>query len=563
VSDYKPPSIPPIQNIADTATKNALLALTEGWQVRNGMTGSGGDQFITKDEFDLALKNMGVAAPVTAQDVPGSYAGGGGATASSVDLLPLHNWWTGRNTWNLPFPANTDADNWHIKLATAGLARWNFSLGHPVLTGTQSNIIPIGAWNSPSDTSDYMFVLNAARSAPAYAGHVALAFMPDSNSDGRGIVANGMLRVEGVKDKKTLVIGSDSPTNSSTENAHIIFRRDNAEKWKFRLGHTTAGNGNFYVVDATDIFATFNSMQNGGALSFLGRSSSYQINKTAIQLRDTMGIGWNVSDLQGVVPGTIKTYFDANLWTIDNDGYKRFSVDVRIAEIDCIRIVGSNRPTTYLSDNMTVNAVYANTGQVPGVGVGVWQKNLSAISRVPLQAIISDLASTLVDHAIVLSPEAKYGSLHAISWNANPANRYSLQQFIENIVTTSVDHGDSINNIRNLTGNFFTAGTKCALMTKLDSAISPVASNIKILQSGVEYKLQDVWNTHVQYTINYENYVNPRISALWSDGTMPATRVHLKQLGAGKSLQEWWDTHVQYTINLERVLVENGINMSL
>jgi hypothetical protein len=204
VSNYKPPSIPPIQNIADAPTKNALLALTEGWQVRNGMTGSGENRFIDKAEFDAAMKALGVVAPAIIQDTPGSYAGGSStspsstftASSSGIDLLPLNNWWTGRHTWDSPFPVNTTADNWHIKLATAGLARWNFALGHPVITGA-GNILPIGTWNSPSDTTDYMFLLNAARSSPSYAGHVALAFLPASDPEGKGIVINGMARIEG------------------------------------------------------------------------------------------------------------------------------------------------------------------------------------------------------------------------------------------------------------------------------------------------------------------------------------------------------------------------------
>ncbi|MDO8311506.1 MAG: hypothetical protein Q7T25_06175 [Sideroxyarcus sp.] len=424
MSNYRPPAIPPIQNIADAPTKNALLALIEGWQVRNGMTGSGENRFITKSEFDDALKKMGVStvAPVVTQESSGSYASG---SSSASSLLPLDNWWTGRNTWNLPFPVNTDSDNWHIKLATDNLARWSFVLGHPTLPiGTLGtpNILPIGTWNSPADTSDYMFVLNSARSTPNYAGHVALAFLPDHNPEGRGIVANGILRVEGrtriegAQDRTCTGINSPMPTSVFAPNSHMYFARDGLIKWNFSLGHTldaatvngansgsaANSNNNMYLVDSTDenggYLATFYPLTKGGGMRLFGRLSfdndSVGSGGTFLEkmhFRDTQGIGWNDAS-------TVTTHFNAftGMWTLRASGYNRFQISANTAAPDCIRIEGSSSPnSTYLADHMTVNAVYTYAGGVPGVS---WQSNLSAVNRVRLQAIISDLASTSVDH---------------------------------------------------------------------------------------------------------------------------------------------------------------------
>lgn len=414
MSDYKPPSIPPIQNIKDAPTKNALLALTEGWQVRNGMTGSGANRFITKAEFDLALKNLSVPQAAAQQEVPGTYAVGGSSSSSSggADLLPLNNTWRGLNIWERPTPANTTADNWHFKFSRDGAARFAFSLGH-------------------------------------------------ANSDDSYLDAN-----------------NDTFATESIGNLYLV-----------DPGRLNDAGGNI---------ATFYKPTKGGGMRLFGRLSfdETRLNSVMIRLRDTQKIGWGVSGNaahQGIP--LITTFFDptTSVWKLQNSSLDRFMIDVRRNQLDCIRISGTSSASTYLGDNMTINAVYANPGQVPGVGIGVWQKNLSATSRVSLQSIISDLASTSVDHGTVLNPEAKYGSLNGIAWNTTPASRYTLQQFIENIVTTSVDHGASINNIRALTGDGFTTLPKNALMLKLEAGSAAVAN------STSNHALS--WNTNTSYPV--------------------------------------------------------------
>lgn len=420
MSNYKPPSIPPVQNVADAPTRNALLALTEGWQVRNGMTGSGEHRFITKVEFDDALKKMGVgtAAPVTFRESFSSYAG---VSSLASSLLPLDNWWTGRNTWNLPFPANTDSDNWHIKLATDGLSRWNFVLGHPALPigplGTP-NTLTIGAWSSPADTSDYMFVVNAARSG--YPGHVALAFVPENSPGGRGIVASGLMRIEGVLDWTCIGINSPTPTSIFAPNSHLYFARNGLIKWNIALGHTldeatvngsnngsaTNSNNNLYLVDSTDenggYLANFYPRSKGGGMRLFGRLSfdneSYGISGSfleKIHFRDSQGIGWNEAS-------TITTHFNAftGMWTLRASGINRFQINANTYAPDCIRIEGNNNlDSTYLGDHMTLDL------------------NLSTVA--------------------------------AFNQNdPNKFNRQSLQYRYNDIVKTTLDFGVSINNIR-------------------------------------------------------------------------------------------------------------------
>jgi len=81
---YKTPAIPPLQNISDRPTRDALLALTEGWQVRNGMTGSKENRFITQGEFDLALKKLGVRT----RDVSEEQTGARKSTQDSAAACP-------------------------------------------------------------------------------------------------------------------------------------------------------------------------------------------------------------------------------------------------------------------------------------------------------------------------------------------------------------------------------------------------------------------------------------------------------------------------------------------
>lgn len=77
---YKPPAIPPVQNIQDKPTKDVLAALTEGWQVRNGKSDN---RFVTGGEFDLALKNLSIPATGN-QQAESNAKSGTAASAASI-----------------------------------------------------------------------------------------------------------------------------------------------------------------------------------------------------------------------------------------------------------------------------------------------------------------------------------------------------------------------------------------------------------------------------------------------------------------------------------------------
>lgn len=585
MSDYIPPSIPPIQNIADKPTKSALMALVEGWQVRNGQTGSGANRFITKTEFDLALKNLGVPQAVAQQEVPGTYAvgGGGSSTSGCVDLLPLDNWWTGRNIWNQAFPASTDAPNWHIRLATAGLARWDFILGHPAgLPGATPNAIPIGSWTSPTDTSDFMFISNVPRSNPNYAGGIAMAFLPANYIYGQGIVVNGRIQCEGIKDQDALIIDSKTPTNTTTANSHIKLLRGGVEHWKFQLGHSASTpdtTGDMFLTNSGGISLTLKSMAHGGALSFLDRTSGNQLGKTAIQLRDTMSIGWNVSDLAGVVPGGIKTYFKDDYWRISNGDLSRFAVDVRMGVVDCIKIGNSRNVSDYLSDNMTVNAVYTSTGVLPNfassawVSGVTWMNGLGNTSRATLQTIISDLASGSVDNQLSINAIRNLADTDGITtkiFSNIPANyatncnlwkalnitygthvnlygvkavgdRVTIQQayddIVHNLYYAPNSHAKLIDNIRGLTGYGFTESPKNALMLKLDSLSSGGTVTARITSPQIpinwggttNYKVEDLIDNLAYQSKDWRaNFVDIRnLSGLYNPNA-PTTNFAIK-----------------------------------
>ena len=58
------PNLPPLSSISDAATRNYLQALTNGWRVRNGELGDGGEKFLTVN--DLSDTISGVTTSVAA-----------------------------------------------------------------------------------------------------------------------------------------------------------------------------------------------------------------------------------------------------------------------------------------------------------------------------------------------------------------------------------------------------------------------------------------------------------------------------------------------------------------
>lgn len=50
------PQLPPLSSITDPAVRAYLKALSDGWNVRNGYIGDGGEKFVTKDELTAYVK---------------------------------------------------------------------------------------------------------------------------------------------------------------------------------------------------------------------------------------------------------------------------------------------------------------------------------------------------------------------------------------------------------------------------------------------------------------------------------------------------------------------------
>ncbi|AVR89005.1 DUF1983 domain-containing protein [Thauera aromatica] len=82
------PAMPPLSAIKDEATRRALQALADGWNVRNARAGDGSERFLTAaDVFGMAdavvASGLGIATPSTPSTPTGSGGGAGGGGALS------------------------------------------------------------------------------------------------------------------------------------------------------------------------------------------------------------------------------------------------------------------------------------------------------------------------------------------------------------------------------------------------------------------------------------------------------------------------------------------------
>lgn len=111
---YKPPAIPPIQNIADKPTRDALLAISEILQVRNSQTDN---RFIDKSEFDLAIKNLSAAKKNQQQAPAEDRRSNGGTAASATSLMvkvptyPVVDPFSGKPVQGNSFPLQSCYEN--------------------------------------------------------------------------------------------------------------------------------------------------------------------------------------------------------------------------------------------------------------------------------------------------------------------------------------------------------------------------------------------------------------------------------------------------------------------
>lgn len=92
------PALPPLSLVKDEATRRALQALADGWNVRNGSVGDGTERFLTEaDVLSMAstvvISGLGLSGPSSpsAPGTGGSAGGGGTLSDLSVKLLEMLN----------------------------------------------------------------------------------------------------------------------------------------------------------------------------------------------------------------------------------------------------------------------------------------------------------------------------------------------------------------------------------------------------------------------------------------------------------------------------------------
>jgi len=187
--------------------------------VRNA--GSGENRFITKGEFDLAMKKLSATPTPVVQDVPGRYFSSSVAPAASgasvaADLLPSANTWTGLNVWERPTPVSTEADNWHIKFSRDGQARWVFALGHnldvPSTNGANDGTVQNSFGN--------LYIDDPGRSASDNGGFAAIIYPVSKGSGmrlfGRLSFDESQLYKSMIQFRETQGVGWDSTGSITT-----------------------------------------------------------------------------------------------------------------------------------------------------------------------------------------------------------------------------------------------------------------------------------------------------------------------------------------------------------
>ena len=78
------PSIPAIQSITDPNTRLALQALADGWQLRNGQSGTGDEKFLTKADLEAWFFDPVNGALKRSFDESSGTSGGGSGGGSSI-----------------------------------------------------------------------------------------------------------------------------------------------------------------------------------------------------------------------------------------------------------------------------------------------------------------------------------------------------------------------------------------------------------------------------------------------------------------------------------------------
>jgi hypothetical protein len=102
VPDTRQASAGPLQSIQDETTRKELRKLWDVVGMRSGQTGNASDKWVTVSELNAAKRELLGKIPKVEeqkgfrQEIGGGHSSGG-ATASSDNLLPRNNTWTGSN----------------------------------------------------------------------------------------------------------------------------------------------------------------------------------------------------------------------------------------------------------------------------------------------------------------------------------------------------------------------------------------------------------------------------------------------------------------------------------
>ena len=459
---YNAPAIPPIQNIADQPTKNALLALVDGWQVRNG---AGDNGFATRAEMIAAIAAApSGAAKSTVVSLPGSQPTAPSPTTSESPLLSANNIWTGSNKYMKAIRFDTTLDGTGLATALQDVLIlrdtqrivWGLDTTAAIPTMVSFNDAVGGKWKLYSIAGNFEMLGISSNSAATNA--LTVKGEPLSQHMTVNAVYTDPGQVPGVSWVKDL-----SATHALPLKDVIADLASSGVDYSNSIAAIRAVAGTYFGANdkcelAKRLSIIFTDNVNG---VFAPNAGATYIPAADIVVRQG---GMVVSGF--TVPTTIDSL--QQLWqgmtsTLTDHGFRINDIAnnngsfIGTALYNKINAAGA----------ITVDAAYGpNTNyNIPGLfTVGAY----GTANPQPLSKVIYDMATTSVDHGVsIANLRASVNALSPLTVNAvygpntnynigglwaqgsyGAANSQSLNAVIYDIGTTSYDHGNSIATMR-------------------------------------------------------------------------------------------------------------------